>query len=59
MQHKGFFGLLIAASAVYACYLIAKMSPGEKESLKEKGKKFVNESLGNIFPEKSTMPPAP
>lgn len=52
MQKKNVLGLLIAAAAVYTYYRFSKMTQEEKESLKEKGKKFVNENfgLGNIFP---------
>lgn len=54
MQNKNLLGLLITAAAVYTYYRISKMTAEEKNSLKEKGKKFVNENfgLGNIFPTK-------
>lgn len=54
MQNKNVLGLLIAAAAVYTYYRISKMTQKEKDSLKEKGKQFVNENLGlgNIFPTK-------
>lgn len=50
MQKSG-LGILIAAAAAYAYYRYTKMSPAEKSSLKEKGKKMVSENLGlgNIF----------
>ncbi len=46
MQNKSVLGGLIAAAAVYAFYRISRMSSEEKRSLKEKGKKFINEKLG-------------
>lgn len=57
MRNKG-LGLLIAAAAAYGYYRISKMTPEEKNSWKEKGKKFIDENfgLGNIFSRKNTEP---
>lgn len=55
MEKKG-LGVLIAAAAVYGIYRLYKMTPEEKEALKKKGKKFLEENLdlGNIFSKKTT-----
>lgn len=45
MQNKG-LGLLILAAAAYAYYRLTKMTPEQKEALKEKGKKFIDDNLG-------------
>ena len=47
MQRKG-LGLLLAAAAAYGYYRYSKMTPEQKNSLKEKGKKFVNDNLGGL-----------
>jgi len=57
MQRKG-LGLLLAAAAAYGYYKYSKMTPEEKNGIKEKGKKFVDKNLGgmgNLFGKK-TMP---
>ena len=57
MQRKG-LGLLLAAAAAYGYYKYSKMTPEEKNDLKEKGKKFVDKNfggIGNLFGKK-TMP---
>lgn len=46
MQTKG-LGLLLAAAAAYGYYRYSKMTPEEKKSLVEKGKKILNESMGS------------
>ncbi len=55
MQRKG-LGLLLAAAAAYGYYKYSKMSAEEKNSLKEKGKRFVDKNLGglgNLFGKKT------
>jgi hypothetical protein len=55
MQRKG-LGLLLAAAAAYGYYRYSKMTPEQKNNLKEKGKKFVDDNLGGfgkIFGKKS------
>jgi len=47
MQRKG-LGLLLAAAAVYGYYRYSKMTPEQKNNLKEKGKKMMNDGLGGI-----------
>ena len=45
-------GLLIAAAAAYGYYKYTRMSPEQKDSLKAKGKDFVDKNfsgLGNLF----------
>jgi hypothetical protein len=56
MQKKG-LGLLLAAAAAYGYYKYSKMTPEEKNGLKEKGKKFVDKNfggLGNFFGKKTS-----
>ncbi|MGN6492743.1 MAG: hypothetical protein ACTHLE_12150 [Agriterribacter sp.] len=57
MRTKG-LGILIAAAAAYGYYRFSKMTPGEKNAMKEKGKKFLEENfgLGNLFSKKDTEP---
>ena len=47
MQTKG-LGLLLAAAAAYGYYRYSKMSPEQKNNLKEKGKKFMDDNLGGL-----------
>ena len=47
MQTKG-LGLLLAAAVAYGYYRYSKMSPEQKNSLKEKGKKFMDDNLGGL-----------
>ena len=54
MQRKG-LGLLLAAAAAYGYYRFSKMTPEQKNNLKEKGKKFMNDNLsglGKVFGKK-------
>jgi len=56
MQRKG-LGLLLAAAAAYGYYKYSKMTPEQKNGLKDKGKKFVDKNfggLGNLFGKKNT-----
>jgi hypothetical protein len=56
MQRKG-LGLLLAAAAAYGYYKYSKMTPEEKNGLKEKGKKFVDKNFGgvrNLFGKKTS-----
>lgn len=46
MSRKG-IGLILAGLAAYGYYKFSKMSPGQKKAMKEKAKKFVDDSLGN------------
>ena len=58
MGRRG-LSLLIAGLAAYGYYKYSKMSAQEKNDLKEKGKKFVDENLGglgNIFGKKINKP---
>ncbi len=47
MQRKG-IGLLLAAAAAYGVYRYSKMTPEQKNSLKQKGKDFVDKNLGGV-----------
>jgi hypothetical protein len=40
--------LLVAGAAAYGLYKISKMSTEERNGLVEKGKKLVNDNLGNL-----------
>ena len=56
MQRKG-IGLLLAAAAAYGYYKYSKMSPEQKNSLKQKGKGLIDKNLGgigNMFGKKTT-----
>ena len=46
MQKK--IGLLIAAAAAYGAYKYSRMTPEQKNSLKQKGKDFLNKNLGDV-----------
>ena len=39
-------GLLLAAAAAYGAYRLSKMTPEQKNSLKTRGKDFLNKNLG-------------
>ena len=41
-------GLLLAAAAAYGAYKYSRMSSEEKNSLKTKGKDFLNKNLGGL-----------
>ena len=48
---------LLAAAAAYGAYRYSKMSPEQKETLKTRGKDFLNKyvgSLNNLFGQKKT-----
>ncbi len=40
--------LLLAGAAAYGAYRVSKMSPQERNDLVSKGKKLVNDNLGNL-----------
>lgn len=40
--------LLVAGAAAYGLYKLSKMSAEERNGLVEKGKKVVNDNLGNL-----------
>lgn len=57
MQRSG-LGLLVAAAAAFGYYKYSKMTPEQKNSLKQKGKDFVDKNLGglgNLFGKKSPV----
>lgn len=47
MQRKG-LGLLLAAAAAYGAYRYSKMSPEQKNNLKQRGKDFLDKNLGGV-----------
>ena len=47
MQRKG-IGLLLAAAAAYGYYKYSKMTPEQRNSLKQKGKDFFDKNLGGV-----------
>lgn len=47
MQRKG-IGLLLAAAAAYGYYKYSKMTPEQRNSLKQKGKDFLDKNLGGV-----------
>ncbi len=47
MQRKG-LGLLLAAAAAYGYYKYSKMTPEQKNGLKQKGKDLVYKILGDV-----------
>ncbi|MFT3705328.1 MAG: hypothetical protein QM802_23370 [Agriterribacter sp.] len=54
MQKKG-LGLLIAAAVAYGYYRYTKMTAEEKNALKEKGKKILEDyfGIGSLFSSKT------
>ena len=59
MQRKG-LGLLLAAAAAYGAYRYSKMSPEQKNNLKQRGKDFLDKNLGgmkNMFGKKTEVAP--
>ncbi len=53
---KNKVGLLVAAAAAYGIYKYSKMSPAQKENLKNKGKDFIDRNFGelnNLFGKKT------
>ena len=46
MQRK--IGLLLAAAAAYGVYRYNRLTPGQKNDLKQKGKDFINKNLGDV-----------
>jgi hypothetical protein len=44
-------GLLLAAAAAYGVYKYSKLTPGQKNDLKEKGRDFLNKKIktGDLF----------
>ena len=55
-MQRGKIGLLVAAAAAYGVYRYSKMSPEQKNSIKSKGKSFVDKNLGgltNLFGKKA------
>lgn len=56
MQRKG-IGLLLAAAAAYGYYRYSKMTPEQKNNLRQKGKDFMDKNLGglkNLFGKKTS-----
>ena len=54
-------GLLLAAAAAYGAYRYSKMTPEQKNNLKQKGRDFVDKNLGgvkNMFGKKASTTPA-
>lgn len=47
MQSKG-LGLLLTAAAAYGYYRYSKMTPEQKQNLRQKGKSFVDKNLGGL-----------
>jgi len=47
MQNKG-LGVLMAAAAAYGYYRYSKMTPDQRNALKEKGKKWINDNVGPL-----------
>ncbi|HKO81224.1 MAG TPA: hypothetical protein VJU78_12550 [Chitinophagaceae bacterium] len=47
MQRKG-LGLLLAAAAAYGYYKYSKMTPEQKNGLRQKGKDFVDKNFGGM-----------
>lgn len=57
MQKTG-FGVLIAAAAAYAYYRYSKMNSSDKKSLKQRGKKMIEDNfrLGHLFNKRVPQP---
>jgi hypothetical protein len=48
MARGGLGGLLLAGAAAFGLYKYSKMTEEQKQDLKNKGKKFVDENLGGL-----------
>ena len=48
MARPGLGSLLLAGAAAYGIYKVSKMSAEERSNLVNKGKKLVNDNLGNL-----------
>ena len=46
MQRK--IGLLLAAAAAYGVYRYNRLTPEQKNGLKQKGKDFIDKNLGGV-----------
>ena len=60
MQRKG-LGLLLAAAAAYGYFKYSKMTPEQKNSMRTRGKDFLDKNLGglgNLFGKKKATGPA-
>ncbi len=47
-MQKKLMGLILAAAA-YGLYKYSRMTPEEKENIKNKGKDFLNKNIGRRF----------
>lgn len=47
-RRGGLGGLLLAGAAAFGLYKYSKMTEEQKQDLKNKGKKFVDENLGGL-----------
>ncbi len=47
-RKPGLGSLLLAGAAAYGLYKVSKMSAEERSDLLNKGKKLVNDNLGNL-----------
>lgn len=47
-MQKNSLSLLIAAAAAYGAYRYSRMTPEQKNSLKTKGKDFIDKNLGGL-----------
>jgi hypothetical protein len=55
-MQKSKLGLILAAAAAFGAYKYSKMSPEQKNSLKTRGKSFLDKNLGglgNLFGKKT------
>lgn len=57
MQKTG-LGVLVAAAAAYAYYRYAKMNSAEKNAIKQRGKKIIEDNFGfgNLFHKRVPQP---
>ena len=58
MQRKS-LGMLLAAAAAYGMYKYSKLSPEQKNNLKQKGRDLLNKNfgLGDLFGKKQAPMP--
>lgn len=47
MQRKG-LSLILAAAAAYGAYRYSKMTPEQKNNLKQRGKDFLDKNMGGV-----------
>ncbi|MBC7948889.1 MAG: hypothetical protein H7Y42_13450 [Chitinophagaceae bacterium] len=59
-MQRGKLGMLLAAAAAFGAYKYSKMTPDQKNTIRTRGKDFLDKNLGglgNLFGKKTTPTP--